>query len=388
MLKTTDSTTVLQDPSVASAPVEQRIAFLRSKNLTQEEIDASLARVGQAAPQSQDTPPVQYRQSPSQQYGNNGGYYGQGYPPQWQQPPEAPQRDWRDYFIAATVMSGVGYGIYWTAKRYIYPLVAPPTPPQLEQDKKSVDDSFEKAFALLDQLATDTQELKDAEAARKQRLDAALGEVESVISRMKQANDERELESKRIAREISEIRDQIPKAIEREKEQTENRLKDLATEMKSLKTLVGNRMQGGGVAPTRTTPSYSNQSQSHDRPSSGHVLGGAGGVSTNGISGASALAQEPAAETNGINGTSSNSATEHKSSNPYTAAAPTSRDGSNTPYSRLLGGGNKAAIPSWQLAAKKKSDEAKADAASSGSATPVQNVNESGTASEVADGQA
>ncbi|KAI7005770.1 hypothetical protein KC362_g18415, partial [Hortaea werneckii] len=40
--------TFLQDPSVASAPYEQKLSFLRSKNLTQDEIDASLARVGQA----------------------------------------------------------------------------------------------------------------------------------------------------------------------------------------------------------------------------------------------------------------------------------------------------------------------------------------------------
>ena len=37
---------VLQDPAVATAPLEKRIAFLQSKELTQEEVDASLARAG------------------------------------------------------------------------------------------------------------------------------------------------------------------------------------------------------------------------------------------------------------------------------------------------------------------------------------------------------
>ena len=151
----------LQDPSVASAPVDQRVAFLRSKNLTQEEIDVSLARVGQA-PSSQGastTASYQRQRPPPQQYG-----YQQQQQPYWgQPPPEPPRRDWRDYFIMATVMGGLGYGLYWTAKRYITPLIAPPTPPQIEQDKAGIDASFDKAFALLDQLATDTQELKDAE---------------------------------------------------------------------------------------------------------------------------------------------------------------------------------------------------------------------------------
>ncbi|KAK4493658.1 hypothetical protein PRZ48_014843 [Zasmidium cellare] len=376
----------LQDPSVASAPVEQRVAFLRSKNLTQDEIDASLARVGQAsAPPNSQPPSIQYRQPPPQ-YGN--GYQQQyGYPQTWQQPPpEPPRRDWRDYFIAATVAGGVGYGLFWTAKRYIYPLIAPPTPPQLEQDKASVDASFEKAFALLEQLATDTQELKDAEAARKERLDNALGEVESVISRMKQANEERELESKRIAREINEIRDQIPKAIEKEKELTDTRLKDLNVEMKSLKTLVANRMQ----APSRTTPSFASPSQQQS-PIAGipGVSGPVNGAST--PKSAAPAVQEPngvhteqsanGPETNGADSTSTS--TERSNSMPFSSNP--NRDGAGTPYSRLLG--NKAAIPSWQLAAKKKSDEAKADNASSGTATPVQNVSESGTVAEQVDGQ-
>ncbi|KAF2167008.1 hypothetical protein M409DRAFT_22447 [Zasmidium cellare ATCC 36951] len=380
----------LQDPSVASAPVEQRVAFLRSKNLTQDEIDASLARVGQApAPPNSQPPSIQYRQPPPQ-YGN--GYQQQyGYPQNWQQPPpEAPRRDWRDYFIAATVMGGVGYGLYWTAKRYVYPLIAPPTPPQLEQDKASVDASFEKAFALLEQLATDTQELKDAEAARKERLDTALGEVESVISRMKQANEERELEAKRISREINEIRDQIPKAIEKEKELTDTRLKDLNVEMKSLKTLVANRMQ----TPSRATPSFASPSQQQQQSPIAGIPGVSGPVNGSSTPQSSAPAvQEPnglhsqpptnGVEANGAENTSTTTSTERSNSMPFSSAP--NRDGAGTPYSRLLG--NKAAIPSWQLAAKKKNEEQKADNASSGTATPVQNVGESGTVTEQVDGQ-
>jgi peroxin-14 len=234
-----------------------------------------------------------------------------------------------------------------------------------------VDESFDKAFALLEQLATDTQELKEAEASRKQRLDAALADVESVISRMKQANEEREMESKRVAREISEIRDQIPKAIEKEKEATDNRLKELGTEMKSLKTLVANRMQGGGVPPPRAIPSFP---ATQSTATGGHVLGN--GAPVNGVS-AAAPAQETAPETNGVNG----STIDYKP--PYSAGSP--RDSAATPYSRLLGG--KAAIPSWQLAAKKKAEEAKGDGASTSSVTPAQTVNDSGTASEAVEGQ-
>lgn len=361
---------VLQDPSVATAPIEQRIAFLRSKNLTQEEIDTSLARVGQSS--SQPSPAVQYQpqqqQRPLQQYSNNFNGQPQQY---WQHPPpEPPQRDWRDYFIAATVLTTASYGIYWTAKRYILPLIAPPTPPQLEQDKAGIDASFDKAFALLDQLATDTADLKAAEASRKERLDTALGEVESVIARMKTANDEREIEAKRIAREIQELRDLVPKALEKEKSVTEGRLQDLVGEVKSLKVLVGNRMSGGGATPTggRTTPSFSSATP----PA------------------APTKDEEKSANTNGSTQTSAYTAPVYPPSSTTTSTqareVPGAGSASSTPYSRLLDRGGKgaggAAIPSWQLAAKKKSEEAKAADASNGNNG---NVAESGTATEMVD---
>ncbi|KAL1583116.1 hypothetical protein WHR41_08262 [Cladosporium halotolerans] len=339
----------LQDPSVASAPVEQRVAFLRSKNLTQEEIDASLARVGQATPSQATSTTTNYQRQapPPQQYG-----YPQQQQPYWGQPPPEPlRRDWRDYFIMATVMGGLGYGLYWTAKRYITPLIAPPTPPQIEQDKASIDASFDKAFALLDQLATDTQELKDAEKARTERLDKALSEVESVLGKMKEANEARETESRRMAREMNEIREQIPKAIEKEREGTDGRLKDIGTEMKSLKTLVANRMAGG--AP-RATPGYTPPAAAQ-APAQPHAP-------------TAASPAAPAPEVNGVQDAAPKEAEKPASAVP-------DRANSSSPFGRTIGA-KSPSIPAWQLAAKKRNEEAKAKDASTG----APDVAQSGTA--------
>lgn len=117
--------TVLQDPSVAASPVENRIAFLKAKNLTEEEVQASLARAaGDGAPAHQAAAAAAYPSSqapppgaliPGQQ--PPPAYYG-GYPPYgWQPPPpEVPRRDWRDWFIMATVVGGVSYGLYALGK--------------------------------------------------------------------------------------------------------------------------------------------------------------------------------------------------------------------------------------------------------------------------------
>lgn len=108
--------TVLQDPSVASSPAENRVGFLQSKNLTQEEIDTALARAGGEQPPapanySNYGPQQQVIRQPQSGYGRYQQY-------EWQQPPppEVPKRDWRDWFIMATVMGGVGYGLYFVAK--------------------------------------------------------------------------------------------------------------------------------------------------------------------------------------------------------------------------------------------------------------------------------
>ncbi|TKA59230.1 hypothetical protein B0A55_11572 [Friedmanniomyces simplex] len=366
--------TFLQDASVASAPVEQKVAFLRSKNLTQEEIDASLARVGQPpqSSQAQAYPPQQqqqYRQQPpSQQYSYNNCYQQQQ--PYWAQPPpEPPRRDWRDYFIMATLLGGVGYGLYWTAQRYITPLIAPPTPPQLEQDKSHIDASFDKAFALLDQLATDTQELKDSEKARTERLDQALSEVESVIAKMKEASEERQREAKGMSREIAEIGEQIPRALEKEKKGTDEKLGDLASEMRSLKTLVQNRMQQPAQVPqVNLQPQRTYGVGSGQQASTAPALNG---TPASGSGTPSPTATSAAPETNGASTTSTNGVAAAETHKP--AYVLPDQSTSASPYGRKLGG--KAQIPSWQKKPGEeagKKDDAGTTTTDNGTSTPLE----------------
>ena len=87
---------VLQDPSVASSPVEKRVAFLQSKNLTQEEVDIALSRAGEDPAAAAAVATSRGSSSPvpsSQQVAyrpSSQPPQGYGYPPygQWQPPPE------------------------------------------------------------------------------------------------------------------------------------------------------------------------------------------------------------------------------------------------------------------------------------------------------------
>jgi peroxin-14 len=360
----------LQEPSVASAPLDKKIAFLQSKNLTQEEIDISLARAGNPSPVTATTanptvasiPPSQYTYArgppPLPGYGAYPGYWP---PPP---PPEVPRRDWRDWFIMATVMGGVGYGLYFMAKRYIIPLIAPPTTPQLEQDKSAIDSSFEKAFALLDQLQTDTSALKAAEESRTQRLDSALTELESVVVTLKEQDRRREDDARRNADEIRGLRDLIPQAIEAQKEGQGERLKELGNELKSLKTLVGNRMgipaTSGSASAQKSTSFMGGASSMH-----GGATGSSGvnGTATGSASGSSTLPSTSVSKENavGASGTSDSqvagAASSSSTAGPITSSPDRSQNATPSYASRFGSSRGGASIPAWQLAAGKKSQE-------------------------------
>jgi len=265
----------------------------------------------------------------------------------------------------ATVMGGISYGLYFTAKRYIIPLIAPPTPPQLEQDKASIDASFTRAFDLLDQLSTDTAALKASEESRTTRLDSALGEMESVLTSLKESSKRQGDDNRRIEDDVRGLRDLIPKAMDAQKESSDARLKELSTELKSLKTLVGNRMGAGTARPPATTTPNTFYGMPQPQPQSSASTPNINGTLT---AAASVQQSTPAPGTPSEQPQpSGNNVPEAQGSStptPPTPAPAPEKAAAPSPYGRLANG--RAAIPAWQMAAAKKNEEAKKDTSESG----------------------
>ncbi|KAA8646137.1 hypothetical protein EYZ11_001525 [Aspergillus tanneri] len=342
--------TFLQDPAVSSSPLEKKVAFLQSKNLTKEEIDIALARAGEdpsaaaaavstSSSSGYQSQPV-YRPPPPPPQ-------GYAYPPydQWQPPPEPPKRDWRDWFIMATVMGGVSYGLYFVAKRYITPLIAPPTPPQLEQDKENIDEQFSRAFALIEQLSTDTAALKSAEEARTERLDAALHEVENLVADLKTASRRRDDETRRINDEVKSLKDTIPKALQGAREGNENRLKELGTELKSLKVLLGNRIGGTSSSPATAKPAGTSALPVASRPAED-----------------STVPVTPAA-TSPTNGTTTGQDSQASTGTAQETSSKSTPSTNGNPLSQFS---RSASIPAWQMAAAHRSKNASPSTPASG----------------------
>ena len=231
------------------------------------------------------------------------------------------------------------------------PLISPPTPPQLEQDKASIDASFSRAFALIDQLATDTAALKSTEAERTERLDSALQEVESVISEMKAANKRREDDSRRIGDEVRGLKEMIPKALQGWKAEEDAKLKELGAGLKSLKILVGNRV--GGDIPT--TNSLGRSSQISERV-------GASGTSTPGDS----KSQAPPSTAPSYSHSGISEKQDEASASANSSSTPAPASGVNAPKREVTSPfkfdskpGGRAAIPAWQMAAANHSKATK-----------------------------
>lgn len=87
----------LKDPQVLNSPLQKRVAFLETKGLTSDEIEEALRQV-KGGSSSVAAPP-----SPSNQI-------------VIAQPPPVSRMDWRDFFIAAVLIGGIGYAIVEVAK--------------------------------------------------------------------------------------------------------------------------------------------------------------------------------------------------------------------------------------------------------------------------------
>lgn len=220
-------------------------------------------------------------------------------------------------------------------------MIAPPTPERLEQDKKSIDEQFEKTFALVDQLAKDTETLKAAEKERTERLDTALNELETVISDLKSANRRHDDKAQRMQDDVENLKSSISRGLANQKDLTDTRLREVNAELKSLKTLITQRMN-----PTATSTSVSN----YLRPA---------------VSGAAT--PSPAATPAPVE----NASTEAKEEAKPAAQDYLSNTARASPFSS--GMQSKASIPAWQMMASKS-------AASSSS--PAVNGTDAGISSE------
>lgn len=250
----------LVDPEIADKPLAKKVEFLESKELSAEEIEEALSRANKHSGASSSS-------SPAVGAGSSSGGSGASYVAYQRPPPPLPRRDWRDYFVMATVAGGVAYGLYEVTRRYVVPLIVPPTPSALETDKQALENEFARQEALLEQLQRDTEEIKQAEVQRSEQYETLFIEAKTVIDQLKAQAKEREHEVNTIKNQVESIRDALPKSLERQRGLHDKALTDLQSELKSLKQLLNIKFKSSSsslptIPPASAVPGHQARSSS------------------------------------------------------------------------------------------------------------------------------
>lgn len=163
-------------------------------------------------------------------------------------------------------------------------------------------------------------------------------DVESLVGDLKSASRRRDDETRRISDEVKTLKDAIPKALQGAREGNEQRLKELGTELKSLKVLLGNRIGGGAGGASS--------------PVAGRTVG------TNlPVASPRPAEEQPTTPPPTTNGATTPATSVPESQQPQQPQQPSAAK-SPSPLSQL---GRSASIPAWQMAAanrSKKPDEA------------------------------
>lgn len=253
----------LKDPGVASSPLNKKIEFLQSKGLNEQEIEEAMKRANNPDEQTQTTksPPMTYQSAILASQGHQiqqaplpYDYYAMA--------PQVPERSWKDYFIMATATAGATYGLYQVISRYLLPSIIPPGQSRVDEDKEKIDQEFIKIDKVLEQMALEQKEIKDANEAKLKEIDEVISNVNDFLSRYNKDKIKFDDDLRLMKLEVDSLQNAIEKNLKLTKENMHSELEDLVDELSSLKNLI--KARGGSsngperkVVPVSSIPSAS-----------------------------------------------------------------------------------------------------------------------------------
>jgi peroxin-14 len=225
----------LKDPKVQSASMAKKTAFLESKGMTSAEIQEAIRRVSggestttavaTTTPMAAPTMPAQY------------GPVMMQAPP----PPPPPSLTWKDYFIAAVMLGGVGYGAAMLAKRYFGSTFSWPSRQELDEDKKRLDEEFEKTKKALEEMVKETNEANLRVEASAQATEELLKKTQEALDELSKRDEEHTKKLEQVSAELDRVREALPRILQQSKDAQTVALNDLQAEIKSLKGLLSTR---------------------------------------------------------------------------------------------------------------------------------------------------
>lgn len=259
----------LKDPGVSSSPLNKKIEFLQSKGLNEQEIEEAMKRANNADEQTQAQTQTQTTKNAPMTYQSailsSQGHHMQQSPLPYDyygMAPQVPERSWKDYFIMATATAGATYGLYQVFSRYLLPSIIPPGQSRVDEDKEKIDQEFIKIDKVLEQMALEQKEIKDANEAKLKEIDDVISNVNEFLSRYNKDKIKFDDDLRLMKLEVDSLQNTIEKNLKLTKENMHSELEDIVDELSSLKNLI--KARGGSsngperkVVPVSSIPSAS-----------------------------------------------------------------------------------------------------------------------------------
>lgn len=320
----------LQDASVAQSPLNKKVEFLQSKGLNEQEIEEAMKRANSATATSAPAPPTTYQAAVARQQAPL-DYY--------QMPPAVPERTWKDYFIMATATAGVTYGLYQVVSRYLIPSIVPPGQARVDADKERIEEEFVKIDKVLEQMALEQKEVRDANEAKLKELDVVIANINDFLSKYNKDKLKFDDDLRLMKLEVDNLQNGIEKNMKLTKDNLHDELSDISDELSLLKNLIKARGAGAAAPERKVVPVLL-------IPSASEILKKAKAGSTS-----PAISPVPTA----ANGNGSDKASAAGAAGAASAGA-SSKDSSASPMAQPVRNGGvqegnikAAGIPDWQL---------------------------------------
>ncbi|GAA6008315.1 hypothetical protein JCM11491_004433 [Sporobolomyces phaffii] len=240
----------LRDPSTSSSPLAQRIAFLESKGLNQQEIEQALA-----AAHAHGGPLVPNQQLP---YGARAREF---------------ERDWRDWFIMSVLGGGVGWLAVKLAQKFLLPSLQPPSESDLEASQKALEAKYDEAADLLRTLQASTDAVAQSLDEQKVAVERELDHVARAVDDLHRADQKRDEWAQGVQRQVDDMAKTLPTLLDKHSATQAAALSDLQTELKSLKSLVIARRPPPATSSPSTSPAVPASSSSSASTSTSSPFG-------------------------------------------------------------------------------------------------------------------
>lgn len=231
----------LADPKVHSSTLAKKISFLESKGLTNEEIEDALARARNSQSGASQNNNSNSTDAVIQQPRAAATNYAQPMAPP-SGPPPRPHLDWKDYFIAAVMAGGLGYGLYMLAKKYIRPmLLAQDDNRRLEEEKELLVEQNEQTRKQLEVLTESTTRILESLSQQSLKTSEAIEGMTSVMDKISENSAEQNSSSRRLMVILEDLQKEIGLLTNKTKRSGDASIADVQSDIRSLRSLLLSR---------------------------------------------------------------------------------------------------------------------------------------------------